>query len=77
MRYVIAGAEKLREQIAKGYQDKFGITILEGYGCTELSPVVAVNTPDVVHDKEKQIGHKPGTVGHPTPRRRDQGDRSR
>ena len=67
LRYVIAGAEKLREQIAKGYQDKFGITIFEGYGCTELSPVVAVNTPDVVHDKEKQTGHKPGTVGHPLP----------
>jgi len=67
LRYVIAGAEKLREQIAKGYQEKFGITMLEGYGCTELSPVVAVNTPDVVHDKEKQTGHKPGTVGHPLP----------
>jgi len=67
LRYVIAGAEKLREQIAKGYQEKFGITILEGYGCTELSPVVAVNTPDVIHDREKQTGHKPGTVGHPLP----------
>ena len=65
--YAIAGAEKLREQIAKGYQEKFGITILEGYGCTELSPVVAVNTPDVGDGKEKQIGHKPGTVGHPIP----------
>lgn len=67
LRYVIAGAEKLREQIAKGYQEKFGITILEGYGCTELSPVVAVNTPDVLDGKEKQTGHKPGTVGQPLP----------
>ena len=67
LRYVIAGAEKLREQIAKGYQEKFGITMLEGYGCTELAPVVSVNTPDVYHDKEKQTGHKPGTVGHPLP----------
>jgi acyl-[acyl-carrier-protein]-phospholipid O-acyltransferase/long-chain-fatty-acid--[acyl-carrier-protein] ligase len=67
LRYVIAGAEKLREQIATGFREKFGITILEGYGCTELSPVVAVNTPDIVHDKEKQTGHKPGTVGHPLP----------
>jgi acyl-[acyl-carrier-protein]-phospholipid O-acyltransferase/long-chain-fatty-acid--[acyl-carrier-protein] ligase len=67
LRYVIAGAEKLREQIAKGFQEKFGLTILEGYGCTELAPVVAVNTPDVIDGKEKQLGHKPGTVGHPLP----------
>jgi acyl-[acyl-carrier-protein]-phospholipid O-acyltransferase/long-chain-fatty-acid--[acyl-carrier-protein] ligase len=67
LRYLIAGAEKLREQIAKGYHEKFGLTILEGYGCTELAPVVAVNTPDVVDGKDKQIGHKPGTVGHPIP----------
>jgi acyl-[acyl-carrier-protein]-phospholipid O-acyltransferase/long-chain-fatty-acid--[acyl-carrier-protein] ligase len=67
LRYVIAGAEKLRETIAKGFREKFGIEILEGYGCTELAPVVAVNVPDVIHNDEKQIGHKPGTVGHPIP----------
>jgi acyl-[acyl-carrier-protein]-phospholipid O-acyltransferase/long-chain-fatty-acid--[acyl-carrier-protein] ligase len=67
LRYVIAGAEKLREQIAEGFQEKFGLTILEGYGCTELAPVVSVNTPDVIDGKENQIGHKPGTVGHPLP----------
>jgi acyl-[acyl-carrier-protein]-phospholipid O-acyltransferase/long-chain-fatty-acid--[acyl-carrier-protein] ligase len=67
LRYVIAGAEKLREQIARGFQEKFGLTILEGYGCTELAPVVAVNTPDVVDGGEKQTSHKPGTVGHPIP----------
>jgi acyl-[acyl-carrier-protein]-phospholipid O-acyltransferase / long-chain-fatty-acid--[acyl-carrier-protein] ligase len=67
LRYLIAGAEKLREQIARGFQEKFSLTILEGYGCTELAPVVAVNTPDVVDGKEKQISHKPGTVGHPIP----------
>jgi len=67
LRYVIAGAEKLREQIAEGFREKFGLTILEGYGCTELAPVVSVNTPDVIDGKESQIGHKPGTVGHPLP----------
>ena len=67
LRYLIAGAEKLRDQVAQGYQEKFGLTILEGYGCTELAPVVSVNTPDVVHGNEKQIGNKPGTVGHPIP----------
>jgi len=67
LRYLIAGAEKLREQIAKGYQETFGLTILEGYGCTELGPVVSVNTLDVVDGKENQVGNKPGTVGHPIP----------
>ena len=67
LRYVIAGAEKLREAVVQGYRDKYGITILEGYGCTELAPVVSVNINDVFDGKEKQIGHKPGTVGHPIP----------
>jgi len=40
---------------------------LEGYGCTELAPVVAANIPDVSLGAEKQIGNKPGTVGHPIP----------
>jgi acyl-[acyl-carrier-protein]-phospholipid O-acyltransferase/long-chain-fatty-acid--[acyl-carrier-protein] ligase len=67
LRYLIAGAEKLREQIVRGYEEKFGLTILEGYGCTELSPVVSVNVPDVFYKNEKQVGNKPGTVGHPIP----------
>jgi len=67
LRYVIAGAEKLREPVVQGYREKYGITILEGYGCTELAPVVSVNTNDVFHGDEKQVGHKPGTVGHPLP----------
>jgi len=67
LRYVIAGAEKLREQIAQAYQEKFGLTILEGYGCTELSPVVSVNIPDVFYKNERQVGNKPGTVGQPIP----------
>ena len=67
LRYLIAGAEKLREQIARGYEEKFGLTILEGYGCTELAPVVSVNVPDVLDGKEKQVGHQPGTVGRPIP----------
>jgi acyl-[acyl-carrier-protein]-phospholipid O-acyltransferase/long-chain-fatty-acid--[acyl-carrier-protein] ligase len=67
LHYVIAGAEKLRESIAKDFKKKYGIEILEGYGCTELAPVVSVNIPDVVHDNERQTGNKPGTVGHPIP----------
>jgi acyl-[acyl-carrier-protein]-phospholipid O-acyltransferase/long-chain-fatty-acid--[acyl-carrier-protein] ligase len=67
LRYAIAGAEKLRSQIAKAFKDKFGLDLLEGYGCTELAPVVSVNLPDVVDGTEKQISNKPGTVGRPIP----------
>ncbi|MDH3443490.1 MAG: acyl-[ACP]--phospholipid O-acyltransferase [Deltaproteobacteria bacterium] len=67
LRYVIAGAEKLRQPIAKGFKEKYNIDILEGYGCTELAPVVSVNVPDVIFKNERQVGHKPGTVGHPIP----------
>jgi acyl-[acyl-carrier-protein]-phospholipid O-acyltransferase/long-chain-fatty-acid--[acyl-carrier-protein] ligase len=67
LRYALAGAEKLREQIAKGFKDKFGLDLLEGYGCTELAPVVSANIHDVTDGVQKQIGNKPGTVGHPIP----------
>jgi len=67
LRYIIAGAEKLREQIAISFQEKFGVPILEGYGCTELAPVVSVNILNVGAGKDAQIGNKPGTVGHPIP----------
>jgi acyl-[acyl-carrier-protein]-phospholipid O-acyltransferase/long-chain-fatty-acid--[acyl-carrier-protein] ligase len=67
LRYVIVGAEKLRPSIAQAFKEKYGIDLLEGYGCTEMAPVVSVNIPDVEHAEPRQIGYKPGTVGHPLP----------
>src|ERR1035441_4561106 len=67
LRYVLAGAEKLREPVAAAFREKFGVELLEGYGCTEMSPVVSVNVPDFEAPKNVQIGNKPGTVGHPLP----------
>jgi len=67
LRYAIAGAEKLRPAIAQAFKEKYGLDLLEGYGCTEMAPVIAVNVPDIEHGTFRQIGFKPGTVGHPLP----------
>ena len=67
VRYALVGAEKLREPIATAFKEKFGVPLLEGYGCTEMSPVVAVNAPDVHEDGQHQRGSRAGTVGHPLP----------
>jgi len=45
MRYIFAGAERVRDETRKVYAEKFGLRILEGYGATEAAPVIAVNTP--------------------------------
>jgi len=67
LRIVMAGAEKLQERIAQSFEDHFGIRPLEGYGCTECSPVVAVNTYDFRAAYFRQVGAKRGTIGHPLP----------
>ena len=65
--HVVLGAEKLKQRIAEAFQERFGITPLEGYGMTELSPVVALSLPDANIDGVYQPGHKPGSVGQPVP----------
>ena len=67
LRIVMAGAEKLPDRIAQAFEDHFGIRPLEGYGCTECSPVVAVNTYDFRAAYFRQVGAKRGTIGHPLP----------
>ena len=67
LQYVMAGAEKLPERVSIAFEDQFGIRPLEGYGCTECSPAVTVNTRDFRAAQFRQVGAKRASIGHPLP----------
>ncbi|MFV1951689.1 MAG: AMP-binding protein [Nitrospinota bacterium] len=67
LRYPIVGAEKLKMPLAKVFKEKFGIELLEAYGCTECSPAVSLNVPDYKDAALVQTGTKLGTIGLPIP----------
>ena len=54
LRYIFAGAERVRDETRATYAHKFGLRIMEGYGATEASPVIAVNTP--MHFQAGSVG---------------------
>ena len=54
MRYVFAGAEKVKEETRRIWSERFGVRIFEGYGATETSPAISMNTP---------MHNRPGSVG--------------
>ncbi len=54
LRYIFAGAERVRDETRKTYAEKFGLRIMEGYGATEAGPVIAVNTP--MHFQAGSVG---------------------
>jgi acyl-[acyl-carrier-protein]-phospholipid O-acyltransferase/long-chain-fatty-acid--[acyl-carrier-protein] ligase len=58
VRYVFAGAERVKPETRRVWFEKFGIRLLEGYGATETAPALAVNTP---------MHFKAGTVGRLLP----------
>jgi acyl-[acyl-carrier-protein]-phospholipid O-acyltransferase / long-chain-fatty-acid--[acyl-carrier-protein] ligase len=58
VRYILAGAEMVKDVTRRTYLEKFGLRILEGYGVTETAPALALNTP---------MFNKFGTVGRLLP----------
>jgi acyl-[acyl-carrier-protein]-phospholipid O-acyltransferase/long-chain-fatty-acid--[acyl-carrier-protein] ligase len=55
LKFIVSGAEKVREETHNLISERFGaVPVLEGYGATEASPVIAVNKPD---------DNRRGTVG--------------
>ena len=67
LRLLVCGAEKLPVRVSEEFFAKFGVRPVEGYGCTELSPVVSTNLPDVRCNGQSQTADTPGTVGLPIP----------
>ena len=54
MRYIFAGAEKVREETKRLFAERFGVRILEGYGATETAPCLALNT--AMHTRPNTVG---------------------
>jgi acyl-[acyl-carrier-protein]-phospholipid O-acyltransferase / long-chain-fatty-acid--[acyl-carrier-protein] ligase len=57
-RILMTGADKTPDSLRAEFTEKHGLTLLEGYGCTETAPVISVNTPEA---------NRPGSVGRPLP----------
>ena len=66
LRLVVTGAEKLRADISDKFKEKTGLSIVEGFGCTELSPIVAINLSYSVFELGRKAG-MPGSIGAALP----------
>ncbi|NOZ41506.1 MAG: MFS transporter [Planctomycetes bacterium] len=63
---VVTGAEKLPPGLADAFEKKFGVRPVEGYGTTELSPLVSVNVPPS-RSQTDEADIQEGSVGRPIP----------
>ena len=67
LRCALVGGDFPPAALAAGFEEKFGLPLIEGYGLAEMTAAVALNIPDYTQGRRKQIGTKPGTVGHLLP----------
>ncbi|PRY17113.1 long-chain-fatty-acid--CoA ligase [Kineococcus rhizosphaerae] len=56
-RSCVSGGASLPVEVLRGFEEKYGVVVLEGYGLSETSPVASFNRPD--------IERRPGTIGVP------------
>ena len=63
----VTGAEKLPPSLADAFEERFGVRPVEGYGTTELSPLVSVNIPPSRVLSTERPGAREGSVGRPIP----------
>ena len=66
LRLCVTGGEKLRTEIAERYREMTGRDVVEGYGCTELSPIVCINLNNSIYMLGKKSDH-PGSIGAALP----------
>jgi acyl-[acyl-carrier-protein]-phospholipid O-acyltransferase/long-chain-fatty-acid--[acyl-carrier-protein] ligase len=67
LRLAIVGAEKMKPELAQAFKAKFSLDLFQGYGCTELSPVVSVETSGPAGADPTPAATKPRTSGRPIP----------
>jgi len=70
LKLLVTGAEKLPTDLQKSFEAQFGMKVLQGYGLTETSPVVAFNLPDVAASRPGdtvQPSSRDGSIGKLAP----------
>jgi acyl-[acyl-carrier-protein]-phospholipid O-acyltransferase / long-chain-fatty-acid--[acyl-carrier-protein] ligase len=67
LRFAVVGAERCPADLKQQFKDRYGASLLEGYGCTELAPVIAVNLLTIKRDGVEEIRQRDGSVGRPLP----------
>ncbi len=67
LRVAFSLVDSLLHGHANGFREKFSIPLFEGYGCPEIAPLIALNTPGFSNERERQPGNKQGSVGLPLP----------
>ncbi|MCO8120719.1 AMP-binding protein [Stieleria sp. TO1_6] len=63
----VVGAEKMPTELFASFEERFGVRPVEGYGTTELSPLVSVNVPPSRSQAKFQPDREEGSVGRPLP----------